>query len=565
MSPIQRWPLVGAIGALLIGAVLLDRVPENPPPLLEPLETVTQRSLVEQPASLTASWYCAIGSSAPGGYADHTVNVSNVSAEPATATVSIITDEGPGPSIRLELGAYSTESVDVGSVSSAANAAAVVEVVGGSGVVGHDITTPHGSASSPCATTVNGSWYFASGSTRRDSDHYLALLNPFGEDVVLDVTFRTATRERRPEPLSSVVVPGRTVKVINVFDFVSREAVVATSVTTTQGRVVAEQLQVANGDLGPSGAALVLGTPQAATSWTLPAGRVSDQGDHQLVILNPSDQRAELELFFDLSTAETRAAYGLNSVDLTVDPGRFESLDVADLIAAIDIPLPLELGLRVESANDIPVVVSRAQMHPQVDNSLVGAEDDGSTVQVAGGEDPAAPGVDDPDGEAIVTIDPEDIERRDPLGGSLLRQDAEPEQDEDDVSVDDLLPDIAVQVLDDSAQPTATAGLGVSNGSSIESTSWVVPYSRIVPAGGTVMLITAPADALVEIRGMVEGRLLEPERVAVAGQTRRVVPLVLPVSRTPLLVTSDSPIVVELQTVADGTLTVAAAVPMTPR
>ncbi len=133
MNAIQRWPIVGAIGALLIGAVLLDRVPENPPPQLQPLETVMQRSLVQQPASLTASWYCVVGSSEPGGYADQTINVSNISDEPATATVSIITDEGPGPSIRLELGSYSTESVDIGSVSSAANAAAVVEVVGGAG------------------------------------------------------------------------------------------------------------------------------------------------------------------------------------------------------------------------------------------------------------------------------------------------------------------------------------------------------------------------------------------------------------------------------------------------
>ena len=120
-----------------------------------------------------------------------------------------------------------------------------------------------------------------------------------------------------------------------------------------------------------------------------------------------------------------------------------------------------------------------------------------------------------------------------------------------------------MQVLDDNAQETASSGLAVSNGNSLETTSWVVPYTRVVADGGTVLLITAEDDALVEIRGMVGGRLLEPERVSVAGQTRRVVPLVLPVSRTPLIVTSDSPITIELQTVADGVLTVSAAVPMT--
>ncbi len=537
--------------------MLLDRVPDTLPPQLQPAESVVLRSAIGNPTPLTASWYCPIGSSAPGGYGNHTINVSNVSAESATATVSVMTDIGPGPTIRLEIDPYQTQSVDLSSVDSSANAAAVVEIVGGSGVVGHDIETAYGSSSGPCATTVNGDWYFASGSTRRDSDQFVALLNPFGEDVVLDVTFRTATRERRPEDLSSVVVRGRTVKVINVSDYVSIEPVVATTVTAIQGRVVAEQLQVANGELGPEGAALVLGTPAPATEWILPAGRVSEQADHQLVIHNPSGQQAELELYFDLSTTDRRASYGLNSIDLTVQPGRFESLDVADLISALEIPLPLELGLRVVSVNDVPVVVARSQLHPMVDNSLVGAEDSGATVEVAGSEETAAVS------EAVVTIDPSTIERRDPLGGNLVRQETD---DEEDISFDDLLPDTATLVLDDLAQPTASTGLGVSNGSSVASDAWVVPYTRFEPDGATVILITAvDGDALVEIRGMVGGRLLEPERVLVDGQTRRVVPLVLPVLRTALSISSDAPVSIEIQTVAGGVVTVAGVVPVLSR
>ncbi len=545
---------------MLLGGLALDRVPDALPPQLEQVQSTVLRSSIGDPSPLTAAWYCAVGSSAPGGYGNHTINVSNVSGQSGTATVSVMTDVGPGPRIRLELGPFETQSVDLSSVDSSDHAAAVVEIVGGSGVVGHDIETVYGTTSGPCATSVNGDWYFAGGSTRRDSDHFVALLNPFGEDVVLDVTFRTATRERRPEDLSSLVVPGRTVRVINVSEYVSIEPVVATTVTAIQGRVVAEQLQVANGDLGPEGAAVVLGTPAPATTWTLPAGRISADADHQLVIHNPGGQQAELELYFDLSTSERRASYGLNSIDLTVQPGRFESLDVADLIGALEIPLPLEIGLRVVSANDVPVVVSRSQMHPLVDNSLVGAEDSGATVQVAGAEEAAVP---EQGAEETVTIDPSTIERRDPLGGNLIRQETD---DEEDVSIDDLVPDPAVLVLDDLAQPTATLGLGVSNGNSVASQTWVVPYTRIEPDGATVLLITAAeGDALVEVRGMVDGRLLEPERVAVDGQTRRVVPLTLPVLRTALLVSSDAPISIEVQTVADGILSVAGAVPVLER
>ncbi len=558
MRALQRWPIVGALGALLVGSVLLDNVPDSLSPELAEAATVPIRSSIAEPTPLTTSWYCAIGSSDPSGYAGQVINVSNVSDETAIATVSVLTDSGSGNTLRLELGPYDTQSVDIGNFDVSDNTGAVVEIVGGNGVVGHDVETEHGTASGPCATTVSGQWFFASGSTRRDSNQYLALMNPFGEDVVLDVTFRTATRERRPEDLASLVVPGRTVRVIDVADFVSIEAVVATTVTTIQGRVVAEQLQVANGDLGPEGAALVLGTPAASTNWVLPAGRVTEESDHRLVIHNPSETQAELELDFSLSTLDRRTAYGLASIELSVQPGRFESLDVADLVGALQIPLPLEFGVEVRSANDVPVVVSRTQMYPPVDNTLVGAEDDGATVSVeGGGEGDPEENIGEPD-EQAVTVDPSTIERRDPLTGNLVRQD----DIQEDLSVDDLPRDITTLILDDLAQATAETGLGVSNGGSVASQNWVVPYSQIYPDGGTVLVITAAENALVSIQGMVDGQLLDADRVSVDGQTRRVVPLTLPVPRSALLVSSDSPIVIELQTVANGQLTVSGAVPV---
>ncbi|MBT8241561.1 MAG: hypothetical protein KJN63_10070, partial [Acidimicrobiia bacterium] len=97
MNALQRWSLVGALSALLLGGLLLDRVPGTLPPQLEPVDTAVVRSAIGDPAPLTASWYCAVGSSAPGGYGNHVINVSNVSAHSSTANVSVITNTGPGP------------------------------------------------------------------------------------------------------------------------------------------------------------------------------------------------------------------------------------------------------------------------------------------------------------------------------------------------------------------------------------------------------------------------------------------------------------------------------------
>lgn len=583
----QRWPIVGAVVALLVGSIFLDQVPNQAGPVLQPADPINVRSAVYLPSPLTASWYCAVGTSDSAGYAHHTVHVTNASEKQATATLSIVTEDGPGPALRLELGAFATETVELDQVTSAENSAVIVEIVGGQGLVGHDVETEYGSASGPCSTTVAGNWYFASGSTRRDTNQYLALMNPFGEDVVLDVVFRTATRERRPEDLTSFPVQGRTVKIINVADYVSIEPVVAVTITAIQGRVVAEQLQIANGELGPSGAALTLGVASPATEWNIPAGRVTESGDHQLVIFNPGEQQSEIELSIDLSTTEQRTAYGLLPIELSVQPGRFESLDLADLLGALQVPLPIEFGVRVVSENDVPVVVSRSQLYPLVDNSLVGAEDSGATVEVAGGEADGLPNstvepdvgttVEDPDRE-IITVDPSTIERRDPLGsgagtdaetlgGNFLRQDGEPQDNEDDIAIEDLVSANLVQsILGDNAQASPLSGVSARPGYAYATDQWLVPYHRYLPDGGTVLVISAPTDALVSIRGMAGGRLLDPQRVAVVGETRRVVPIVLPVPQSALWITSDAPIAVEVQTVdLDGRLTVTGAVPVLRR
>ncbi len=288
---------------------------------------------------------------------------------------------------------------------------------------------------------------------------------------------------------------------------------------------------------------------------------------------NPGEDQAELELYFDLSTTDRRSAYGLSAIDLTVAPGRFESLDLAELLRALQVPLPIEFGVRVVSDNDVPVLVSRSQLYPP-GRQLIGRSRGHRDPRLKWRKRRPSARLTPPlknrrprhrhrcVGIARVPIDPSTIERRDPLGGNLLRQD----DDHSDVPEDQLETGATVHILDDDAQTSPTTGLAFSPGSSVVAREWLVPHTRVVPDGGSVVLITAVEDALVTIRGMVDGQLLEAERVAVDGETRRVVPILLPVPRSALLITSSSPIAVETQTVdADGVLTLGAAVPLIAR
>ncbi|MEL7156152.1 MAG: hypothetical protein AAFN30_06075, partial [Actinomycetota bacterium] len=232
-----RLAVVFVVGGLLAAGLLYDR-------LDQPIET--ELTAGEEPAIITPSvsdpsrldgaWFCPMGSSAAGGFADHQVQIANFSDDPAVANVNLITGEGKGPTLRVEMAPLSTQEIALSAISEAAIAGAVVEIIGGTGAVAHSVTTEQGKAEGPCATHVSSSWHFASGRTTRDSRNYIALMNPFPEDVIYNVEFyRSAGRPRRPADLQGGVVRASSVSIIEVESHIAREEAVAARPT---GRAV---------------------------------------------------------------------------------------------------------------------------------------------------------------------------------------------------------------------------------------------------------------------------------------------------------------------------------------
>ena len=178
----NRWPFIFVVLGLVAAAVAYDRVSEIPPAVtteVGSVEVITP-SLADPPR-LDSVWYCPLGSSATGGFADHEVYISNLASEPAVANLSILTEEGQGAGRRIEVAPLGTERVLLSESQQSDVAGAVVEIIAGDGVVGHAVTTDQGRAEGPCGTQVSNEWYFASGRTELDSTQYLALMNPFPE------------------------------------------------------------------------------------------------------------------------------------------------------------------------------------------------------------------------------------------------------------------------------------------------------------------------------------------------------------------------------------------------
>lgn len=534
-----RWSTIAVIIGLLLAGIAYDRVDTAPGEAL-PSETAARITpQLVNPPRLSSSWYCPVGTTVRGGFATHRVAVSNVGSTPTLVSVDTLTAEGAGPGLRFELGPLSTEFIDVRSLIEATiddddnpdtdevpntlglAVGVAVEFVGGEGVVGHQVITAHGVAEGPCSSEASNQWFFASGSTTRDAKDFIVLLNPSLDDVVFQAEFQIDGRTRAPGDLKAGVVPARSVRVIDVGEFVAREELIAASITTVDGLLVAERLQTFDGQLGPLGASLQLGVIDPSTAWSFPAGRVTADGDSVIVVSNPGTEIVEVDILLDPIDSTDRQFYGLVAIPLTVNPGRSAQYNLADLALQVGIPLPYELGVRVTSVNEQPFVAERWQLVPGIDRTLIGA----------GGED-----------------------------ARIL-----PQQDGDDteIPVEDGEEPLETDVIYEQATPTK--GAATSRGSELPSTRWVIPWVSLTPDAGTVIVVTGAGgddDAQIEARLMLGGTLQTPVRGVVAPDGRTIMVINGAVDGAPVVITSDQPIWVEAQvSIVDERFDVVPAVP----
>lgn len=504
-----RWTTAMILLGALVAAVLVDRIDRDPNVEL-PIEAVVRPTpaMADNPP-LGSSWFCAVGSAGPETYADSEVIVTNVSDESAVANLDVRTNDGPGLGQRLEIAPRTSETVPLTNLGAFEAAGVSVEFVGGEGVVSHRVSTAVGSTEGPCASEASSTWHFAGGATTRDTSHYLALLNPFPNDVVFTATFQTPTRSRQPSELEARTVPAQSVLVIDVGDFVAREPVVATTIETVAGgQLVVERLLVVDGALGPIGAALESGVADPAPVWTMPAGRIHEGGEHDLTVFNPTDQVAEVDIQLDPLDPDDRALYGLVPIELTVQPGRLATIPLLLEATEITLPLPYDVGVTVRSANGVPVVVHRWQAQPGIDVATNVSE-----------------------------------RRR---------------QNDGEIPADELPPALTGPSY---AQPTARQGIASSHGSPFQSTRWISSTTSLLGDNGTAVIVYSDAGALVEVRLLIGGSLGSPVRAAVDATGRAVIPLDPIASRASVIVTADQPIVAEIQLVSPDAFDVVAMVP----
>ena len=318
---------------------------------------------------LASTWYCAAGTGDQGGMADHTVAILNPSNRALDATVTVyggvLSSQGTRPAAvpapvrqRVRLPARDRVELRLGDVVAAPLVAALVEVEGGAVAVDHGVSGPHGADAGPCASDAAPVWHLASGATTRDAREVVALFNPFPTDAIVDVAFGTDAGSREPLRFHGFPVPAGSVVGVDIGDDVAREAQVSATLRVRTGRLVVERLQSLDGSLGSEGLSLALGVPEPSTMWAFADGTVGEAQTERIVVYNPGDDRAEVDVNVLPTTEESAPAP--QAFRLSIPAGDFS---VVDYGAEDRVPVGVGHATLVRSTNGVPVVAERVLSH----------------------------------------------------------------------------------------------------------------------------------------------------------------------------------------------------------
>jgi hypothetical protein len=358
----HRLPFV-ALGAIVAGLVVVDRA--TPEPVLpssygaRPLAQTTPA--VNASDLLSTSWFCPGGPTTDGR--STSLTVFNTTDDPKEATVSAVTAEGANRERQLMLPPRSRQDVNLGELAAGEDTAATVAVYGGGVAVEQTVVGRSGIDVTPCADTASGTWYLADGTTTADAALRLVLYNPFPDDAVVDVALTTVERTLEPPELQGAVVPGHSVRLVDVGAAAQREEVVSAAIRGRGARLVVGRIQSAD-NAARRGVGAALAAAQAQQTWWFPDGGKGGGVGEKFVVFNPGDQDASVELSVlpaaGSGSPTTSAAVAVQPVvapvSVVVPPNSFAVVDTG---GEAGVPPGPHSTLVNVVADQTPVVVER--------------------------------------------------------------------------------------------------------------------------------------------------------------------------------------------------------------
>jgi len=357
MTRVRRLPMIVLLVVVLVGGVFFDRSHRAPTTTVIRPDTLMPSA---QPATSAGStWYCAAGSATgdSNGFAEQTVSIANASDEEITGQLTAVPDKGDPVVSKVRIAAHSRQTVRISDLVRSLWASALVELSGGEVTVAQLFQGPSGRSTGACASSPSQDWFFPSGSTRNGARNLLALFNPFPGEATIDITFDTEDGSRTPQQFEGFVLPGGRVSVVDIGAVVTLREHVATTVHARSGRVVAQQIQTADGREGnEQGLAVTLGATSAVANWFFPVATPAESAAHEVVsVLNPGEVDATVEV--QVQVDDSAQVGSVEPYRLSIPAGRSATVD---LMSDARIPRSADRWLIVHSTAGTGVVAERS-------------------------------------------------------------------------------------------------------------------------------------------------------------------------------------------------------------
>ena len=288
---------------------------------------------------ISTSWFCP-GAAAGDGLDAANVVLSNPGDVEITASVSFLSSD-VAESKTVVVPARSQLDVDVLRGKTVGVIVPIVEIIGSVGTVEQELIYAAGDVTSQCVSQTSDTWFFADGFTAEGSTQRIVLINPYPDTAVVNMKYTTTAGRRAPSALQGIVLPAKTVKSISMSDVgATNESRIAVEVVATTGQIVASRMQhyLGGGRLGYS---TTVGSPAPLGEWWFTSGRTGAQVTEQLVVFNPSNRAAQVNVSF----------FGVGITNgVPID----QPTDAALPSQAVDIPAGGIVAINTDSIADLP-------------------------------------------------------------------------------------------------------------------------------------------------------------------------------------------------------------------
>lgn len=347
-----RFALFVLLAGLVTAGVLTNSPPRSRTVVFAEHPVPSQPS-VGAPGSLSTTWFCAGAPLSPDGTSTATLVLTNPTAVEAVGIVTIVPTDG-SPIVRpTSVPASGRLTLSLGTLVNAGWAAATIEMHGSP--VGAEIVTASvlGTDASPCSSSASREWYFASGSTAVTETvkarEYITLYNPYPDDAAVDISFVTNEGPLAPAALKGFVVPSGQLRIVDLTSSIARKDAIASSIIARSGSVVAGRLQTYDGT-SRTGTTFAGGATAGREQWLFPYGEKANGVTNSLVVYNPTDSPAAVDLTFTLDGGQAEP------LELTVQA---HSALTTSLDAIPQLPSGTPFSVWVKVTNGTPVVAEQ--------------------------------------------------------------------------------------------------------------------------------------------------------------------------------------------------------------